>query len=76
VEITAPKPKSKNDDLNVPETPPEKLEVPTSLLEEQKSAGMKFIKAQEKQERIGNIVKKASEIGTQVFQGVGTALGA
>ena len=55
---------------------PEKLEVPQQILDEQKSAGMDFIKSVQKQENFNNTAGNVAQIGTQVFQGIGDAFGA
>lgn len=62
---------------------PEKLEVPQQILDQQKSAGMNFIKDKEKQENsdkrnesINKIIGKAAPVVTEAFQGIGDAFGA
>lgn len=81
------KPMSPNDGPKIPipepAAIPEKIEMPAALLEQQKSAGMNFIrdkeKAQQKANRQANIEKfaaKAAPIVTEAFQGIGDAFSA
>lgn len=73
------KPLSPNDgpklaDLATPAAIPEKLEVPAQIVEEQKSAGMKFVedkeKAEKKQEQLGKI---GNTLGQAAMQGLNMA---
>lgn len=78
------KPLSPNDGPKIPipepAAIPEKLEVPAQILEDQKSAGMKFIADKEnkekRQETLNNIAGKAAPVITEAFQGIGSAFGA
>lgn len=62
---------------------PEKIEIPQAVLEQQKTAGMNFLKEKEKAERKANrqeklekFAAKAAPVVTEVFNGVGNAFGA
>ena len=62
---------------------PEKIELPQSVVDAQKTAGMNFLKEKEKaerkakrQEKLENFVDKAAPIVTEAFQGIGDAFGA
>ena len=77
--LNTPKPVSINDAIgnvsDIKAALPKQIEVPSKLIEKTKSAGIRYKQEQEADKTKAQKLLDTAKVGTEVFQGIGTAIG-